>query len=195
MGFIPSTVKSRSTLFSPGSGRGRTTRLLNHEIDPHRSGLDPNPDWDNCASIESQAVRFRSLMDELATLEKGAIENCHQHAIEIFVSAFQRFNREQLVIVLLNGDGRFISYRVLCYGNRSSVQCRFRKIFQSVIEVDASSFVLLHNHPSGVARPSKTDIHITRLIAKLSGVLDISFKDHFIVAGRAAFSMKKAGFL
>jgi RadC-like JAB domain len=61
-------------------------------------------------------------------------------------------------------------------------------------------FVLVHNHPSGVARPSEADLQLTRRILAGAHILEINFLDHVIVGQpmegrRGYFSFQEAGLL
>ncbi|MEM7463095.1 MAG: JAB domain-containing protein, partial [Pseudomonadota bacterium] len=53
--------------------------------------------------------------------------------------------------------------------------------------------ILVHNHPSGNAQPSKYDINITAELVKIGGYLGITVSDHIIVAGGQNFSFRQKG--
>ena len=48
--------------------------------------------------------------------------------------------------------------------------------------VNASTVVLAHNHPSGLAVPSAEDIQTTRQIAQALRAVEIALADHIVVA-------------
>jgi DNA repair protein RadC len=61
-------------------------------------------------------------------------------------------------------------------------------------------FVLVHNHPSGVASPSEADLQLTKRLVSAAGILQINFLDHVIVGqamsgGKSFFSFQEAGLL
>lgn len=56
-----------------------------------------------------------------------------------------------------------------------------REIFIRLLLVGASSFVLVHNHPSGDCTPSEDDIRSTRRIKKCTDIMGIPLIDHIIV--------------
>jgi hypothetical protein len=75
-----------------------------------------------------------------------------------------------------------------------------REIFRPVIVHAAASFVLVHNHLSGDARPSAADVRLTQRVVKGARILQVGFLDHVIVGRRIRkhpgyFSFQEAGLL
>ncbi len=68
-----------------------------------------------------------------------------------------------------------------------------RKVVQESILAKATSVILSHNHPGGIAEPSESDIFITQEIKKALALLDIDLQEHIILADREYFSFKRAG--
>lgn len=56
-----------------------------------------------------------------------------------------------------------------------------REVFQKLLSLNAASFVLVHNHPSGDATPSKEDVAVTERMKQGGELLDIPLIDHIIV--------------
>jgi DNA repair protein RadC len=68
------------------------------------------------------------------------------------------------------------------------LRCRDRPLKYAAIlcrghALKASGFILVHNHPSGDARPSATDVRTTNILRRLSHELDLPLLEHFIIAG------------
>ena len=55
--------------------------------------------------------------------------------------------------------------------------------------------ILSHNHPSGIAKPSKADIEITEIIYKAFFMVNIKVMDHLIIAGNLYYSFRENGIL
>jgi len=68
-----------------------------------------------------------------------------------------------------------------------------RGIHASVLRHNAAAVILVHNHPSGEAEPSKCDIQMTRRVQELLQMLDVRLLDHFIVAGTETVSLAERG--
>lgn len=52
-----------------------------------------------------------------------------------------------------------------------------------------------HNHPSGVAEPSRADEHLTQALKTALTLVDVRVLDHFVVAGNSVTSFAERGLL
>ena len=67
--------------------------------------------------------------------------------------------------------------------------------FIQALKFDASSIILIHNHPSGDATPSKQDRIITRQIYECSKLMNIPLIDHIIIGDHTYSSFQELGLL
>lgn len=58
---------------------------------------------------------------------------------------------------------------------------------------NAAAVIFAHNHPSGVAEPSRADELLTSALKQALGLVDVKVLDHFIVAGAATVSLAERG--
>jgi DNA repair protein RadC len=70
-----------------------------------------------------------------------------------------------------------------------------RILFKKAFEVEATSIVLCHNHPSGNLKPSRHDEELTYKIKEAAKYLDIQIIDHLIVSEEGYFSFSDEGLL
>jgi DNA repair protein RadC len=70
-----------------------------------------------------------------------------------------------------------------------------REAFADLLIDRAASVIICHNHPSGVAEPSKEDIKTTQQLIAAGILLGIPLKDHFIITKTGYFSFKEAGLI
>ena len=72
-----------------------------------------------------------------------------------------------------------------------------REVFKSVVLQNSSSFLAIHNHPSGSLNPSQEDKDVTKRLLACSDLMGIAMLDHLIVAGETGemFSFKSEGLL
>ena len=70
-----------------------------------------------------------------------------------------------------------------------------REIFVRNFLLGASSFVLVHNHPSGDSTPSDTDISSTNKIKSASLIMGIKLLDHIIFGDNSYFSFAESGLM
>lgn len=66
-----------------------------------------------------------------------------------------------------------------CTVNASMVSPR--EVFQKLLALNAANFILVHNHPSGDATPSKKDIDVTERMKQCGALLDVPLIDHIII--------------
>ena len=74
----------------------------------------------------------------------------------------------------------------MLHGNISSAKVDIKQIFEETIKIGMSKFILVHNHPSGDATPSKQDLELTDKVEKAAKILDLELLDH-IVLGDGVF--------
>jgi len=66
-----------------------------------------------------------------------------------------------------------------------------REIFEHALLLHAASIILVHNHPSGDAEPSKADLEITKRILEAGKIMGIDVLDHVIITKNKVFSFKE----
>lgn len=70
-----------------------------------------------------------------------------------------------------------------------------REIVRRALELEASSVILVHNHPSGDPTPSCADIAMTREVEKAAAALGITVHDHLVIGGQDQASFRALGLL
>ena len=70
-----------------------------------------------------------------------------------------------------------------------------RKLVQEALTANAAAVVLAHNHPAGIALPSKEDVEITLRLREALEVMDVVLLDHIVVADDDFVSMRDSGYL
>ena len=75
-----------------------------------------------------------------------------------------------------------LKHCILSEGNINSVPMCIRKICEIAFQTGATTLVIAHNHPSGIALPSKDDIYNTANLSKSIKDFDIMLMDHLIFA-------------
>lgn len=106
-----------------------------------------------------------------------------------FVSKYIGLTHEVLMAVCLDNKCRIKKSFVVSEGSIGSTDVNLRKIAGMAINVNASSVIIAHNHPAGVAAPSAGDVEAVRVTANTLRKLDIVLCDSIIVAGENYYSM------
>ncbi len=104
-------------------------------------------------------------------------------------------NVERAVLLLLDGRGRLVHEKILSVGTVDSALVSPREVFLQALRVQAVSFILLHNHPSGDPSPSREDTEITGRLFELGEMMQLALTDHIIVGAGQYFSFREAGLI
>ena len=80
-------------------------------------------------------------------------------------------------------------------GDESGADFPLRSIIADAATHGSAAIVLAHNHPSGDARPSKSDCVATRRLAAAAEALDCTILDHLVFGGSDCVSMRQMGYL
>ncbi|MHC4155344.1 MAG: JAB domain-containing protein [Planctomycetota bacterium] len=88
---------------------------------------------------------------------------------------------EHVFLLCLTATHRLLAFKQLHTGTGTQSAVDIRKAFRVVLKHGAAGFILAHNHPSGILRPSPEDIKLTRRLAAGAAVLGLNFCDHIIV--------------
>lgn len=102
---------------------------------------------------------------------------------------------EKGLLLLYDRRGRFLKEKLLFSGNEDTLSSSPKLLISEALSSKASSFVFLHNHPSGNPSPSSSDISFTSSLEKKSGDMGLRFLDHIIVAADRFYSFRDNGFL
>ena len=70
-----------------------------------------------------------------------------------------------------------------------------RLIMRKLVEVAATAFIVVHNHPSGNVQPSTDDRRITEKIRKAADVFQIKLQDHIIIGYDRYYSFNDEGIM
>ena len=70
-----------------------------------------------------------------------------------------------------------------------------REIVKQALQHNAAAVILAHNHPSGVAEPSRADEALTQTLKDTLALVDIKVLDHFVVGAASAMSFAERGLL
>ena len=101
---------------------------------------------------------------------------------------------ETVFLLCLDAKCKVLCCKEVGEGSVNSAGISVRKIVELALGANASSVVLAHNHPSGVALASDEDILTTRRLAAALHAVEIHLADHIIVADDDYISMVQSGF-
>lgn len=99
---------------------------------------------------------------------------------------------ETVYLLCLDAKCKMISCKEVGEGSVNSASVPIRRIVEMALADNASSVVLAHNHPSGIAVPSEEDVHTTYRLAMALSTVDIQLADHVVVADGEYVSLAQA---
>lgn len=108
---------------------------------------------------------------------------------------FFGLTEERSMLLCMDSKCKVLSCTELTRGTVRANEVNIRKIVEQTMRMNASAVVLAHNHPNGLALPSREDMQTTQRIADALKLIGIGLRDHIIVAGDDFVSMADSGLL
>ena len=102
---------------------------------------------------------------------------------------------EVFAVIHLDAQNRVIDYVEMFRGTVSQTSVYPREVVKEALARNSAALLLVHNHPSGVAEPSRADELLTQTLKSALALVDVRVLDHLIVAGSAILSFAERGLL
>ena len=102
---------------------------------------------------------------------------------------------EGFLALWLDAQNRLIAGRELFRGTTTQTSVYPREVVRAGLKLNASAVILAHNHPSGLAEPSRADELLTTELKQALALVDIRVLDHFIVADTTVMSFAERGLM
>jgi len=143
----------------------------------------------------SQASRVKAVFE----LHKRLLEENDKLGAKIssiesvlkIVQSLKYYERETLVVLYLDPEGRLIEKEIVSIGDDESSIFDIKGILKKCLLIGSKNIILVHNHPNGKPEPSKDDILSTKRLVEAGKLLGINVLDHIILAGDEYFSFKE----
>jgi DNA repair protein RadC len=114
---------------------------------------------------------------------------------EFLKTSLKDYPYEVFAVIFLNRANKINHFEVMSKGGLSNTIVDPRIIFKKAFEVDCTSLILCHNHPSGSLRPSRADEELTTRLKNAGNLLDIKVVDHIIVSDEGFYSFADDGLM
>lgn len=119
----------------------------------------------------------------------ASLDDCGKY----LANCFRNQRNETVMLLCLDAKCKVISFNEVGQGSVNSAAVPIRRVVEMALGVNASSAILAHNHPSGLAIPSGEDIQTTRRLALALDAVEIQLVDHIIVADSDYVSLRQSG--
>lgn len=136
----------------------------------------------------AQAVLARRLPDTPYLDSPTAVKDY----LRLRLSALEH---EVFAVIHLNAHHRVIEYVEMFRGSVTQASVYPREIVKEALLRNTVAMVLVHNHPTGDATPSRADEALTQTIKSTLSLVDVRVLDHLIVAGQEVRSMAEMGLI
>lgn len=114
--------------------------------------------------------------------------------VEDYLSIQKRdYQREVFSVLLLDSKHQLLGYHELFQGSINEISVHPREVVKLALGKNATAVIVAHNHPSGVAELSLSDIVITHKLRSALGLIDIPLLDHFIIGVGEVTSLVEQG--
>jgi len=102
---------------------------------------------------------------------------------------------EQFKVLLLNQAHKVLGIYEISSGGIAGTVVDLRLIFSPALKANATSLMMIHNHPSGNLTASEADKQITRKVKEAGRLLDITLLDSLIITSESYYSFADEGAL
>lgn len=127
---------------------------------------------------------FIAVKVNTSLVAKNFAMSFYHEDIEIYESVF---------MILLDASSMTIGYVKISQGGVKGSVVDIKLILFYAINSLATSFILIHNHPSGQLKPSQADLKITKSIKESCKIVDLQMLDHIIITKDSHYSFADEG--
>ena len=106
-----------------------------------------------------------------------------------------RLDHEVFAVLFLDAQHRLIAYEPMFRGTLTQTSVYPREVLKRALALNAAALILAHNHPSGVAEPSRADEFLTQSLKTALAMIDVRVLDHFVVGRESVVSFAERGLL
>jgi len=120
-------------------------------------------------------------------LEKPKITSS-KSVFDVMQPIIGELQHEEFWIIYLNNANKIQLKIQMSKGGITGTLVDVRLVFKRAIELTATGIILCHNHPSGILKPSASDINLTKKMKNGGEILDIKVLDHLIITENSYYS-------
>lgn len=141
-------------------------------------------------SLITAAGRYYQVNCASRTVILTSVEACGNYLRPFFYG----LRNETVYLLCLDAKCKVLCCKEIGEGSVNSAGVSIRRIVETALAANATSVILAHNHPSGLAIPSDADIQTTRRVAIALDAVEIGLIDHIVVAEDDFVSLAQSGY-
>ena len=156
-----------------------------------------------CAQSGLGLVRFAQMQAALEisrrqlteSLRAGPVLSTPRATQDFLFSQIRDLEHEVFCCIYLDNRHRLIHFAELFRGTIDGASVHPREIVKQALQQNCAAVIVAHNHPSGIAEPSRADELITLKIKEALALVDIRLLDHIVVGDGVAVSLAERGLI
>ncbi len=170
---------------------GGVTGLLRAGTDEMKriKGLGPAKRAEIAAVME---LARRSLAEQVAA---GPVFDAPDRVKEFLRMQLAHLPHEVFAVLFVDSQHRLLKFEEMFRGTLTQTSVYPREVVRRALELHAGAVILAHNHPSGVAEPSRADEFLTQTLKSALQLVDVRVLDHLVVARSGVVSFAERGLL
>ena len=182
--------------------RGIAKNLLKKYGDLYTLLKQPEEELRKNKYITERTIVFLKLLFEI--IENGLYKKVHNKKITLSSNvklmnyleySLLKRDIEVFKVLFLNTQNELLKEEELFRGTIDRSTVYIRELIKKILEYNAKSVILVHNHPAGSLRPSDSDIRLTKKVKEVFESLEIRLLDHLIISEKGYFSFLEGGIL
>jgi len=107
----------------------------------------------------------------------------------------RHLGHEVFAVLFVDSQHRLLAFEILFRGSLTQTSVHPREVVKRALALNAAAVVLAHNHPSGVAEPSRADEFLTQNLRASLALVDVRVLDHMVVGATTVLSFAERGLL
>lgn len=150
--------------------------------------------------IGANTATFLTLIPQVARYyqikraEPGDILSTIKQCGDYMVPYFYGREHETVFLLCLDAKCKVLCCKLVGEGSVNSASIPIRRLVEIALNANATTVVLAHNHPSGLALPSADDVQTTLQLARAMDAVEITLADHIVVADNDFVSLVQSGY-
>ena len=128
-------------------------------------------------------------------LKRGSVLSQPNAVRDYLRLVFANMEHEVFVGLFLDAQNRVLSAEEMFRGTLTQTSVYPREVVKLALRHNAAAVIFAHNHPSGIAEPSRSDEALTQALKQALMLVDVKVLDHFVVGGTTIMSFAERGLL
>lgn len=128
-------------------------------------------------------------------LQAAPVFDAPQQVKDYVALQLRALDHEVFAVLFLDSQHRLLVLEPMFRGTLAQASVYPREVVRRAMALNAAAVILAHNHPSGLAEPSRADEHITRTISAALALVDVRVLDHLVVGHGEVISMAERGLM